>query len=525
MKRTAHSITLFSGLMLLMLGLITAGRGWAAPGVQSPELPVTLQPSSPPVPVAGLTLRDIEKLALEKNLNLQAETMTTRASESLVRKGYGIYDPTVSLFLAEGQSRDLTNNQFDFAPTGIDTRDFSAGLSQKIFTGAELRLAFDNRRQSVFTDPKPILNPEYNSELGLSLVQPLLKNFGRTVTEQEILFAIKDQEISLQDLQQTAMDLVRDVRSTYFNVLRARDDLAYRKTSVQLAEMILAENRARVDAGVLPPVEVLEAEVGVQRRVRDRLDAERVYRDSLDQLALLLNLDRPPEVAAEVLGEPKIEVSEDSGFELALERRPELQRSVKQTERLELERSINRNQMLPTLDLEARYAHRGIGEDYNDAVDDIPKDEIRNWQVGVNVSYPIGNRAARSELNRTEYRLKSQQARLGQIRNEIRTEIRNAIRLLDVNRSKIAVVGVERQLAEEKLRILLGRKDVGLATTRAVLEGEEDLAQARTDQISALADFNIAVSDYYRATGELLDEEGIRFQETSSSETAPFTMD
>lgn len=512
-------------LVLLALSVLALpGRVFAETPVDSP-LSEMLQPDPSQTLSGGLNLREIEKLALENNLNLHAETLNSLASESLVRKGYGIYDPTVSLVLSKGKSRELTNTQFFFGPTGVDAREFSASLSQKIFTGAELRLSFDNQRQSLFTDPKPLLNPEYESELGLSLVQPLLKNFGQTVTEQEILFALKDQEISLQDLQASAIALISDVRRTYFNVLRARDDLAYRKKSVVLAEKILEENHARVDAGVLPPVEVLEAEVGVQRRLRDRLDAERVYRDSLDQLALLLNLDNPPAISAVELGEPEIQAVEESGFEQALIRRPELQRSFKQTERLELERSINRNQLLPTLDLEARYSHKGIGDDYNDALDYIPKDDIRNWQVGVNVSYPLGNRAARSELNRTEYRLKSQRARVGQLRDEVRTEIRNAIRLLDVNRAKIVVSGIELKLAEEKLRVLLGRKDVGLATTRDVLEGEEDLAQARTEQIAALADFNIAVSDYYRATGELLEEEGIRFQTSSSSETAPFTMD
>jgi outer membrane protein TolC len=52
---------------------------------------------------------------------------------------------------------------------------------------------------------------------------------------------------------------------------------------------------------------------------------------------------------------------------------------------------------------------------------------------------------------------------------------------------------------------------VGLATTRDVLEGEEDLALARTDQITALADYNKAVTEYLRVTGQLLEYEGIHF--------------
>jgi outer membrane protein TolC len=75
----------------------------------------------------------------------------------------------------------------------------------------------------------------------------------------------------------------------------------------------------------------------------------------------------------------------------------------------------------------------------------------------------------------------------------------------------IEVASRGRDLAEEQLRTLLKRKDVGLATTRDVLEGEEDLAEARTELTAAFADYNKAVTDYLRVTGQLLEHAGVRF--------------
>jgi len=461
---------------------------------------------------AVLDLKKIERLALARNLGLQAQVFSSQAAEQLVARGYGIYDPEVNLFIAEGQQRDLSNFQFFTGATGVDSREFNASVSRTFSPGTQLSLFYDNQRQHLFTDPKPLINPEYETELGLSLSQPLLKNFGRTVTEQDILFAAQDRDTSIETLRQAALDLLMEVRSAYFNVLRARDDLAYRTTSVRLAETVLKENRARVDAGVLPPVEVLEAEVGVQTRERDRLDAERAYHDTLDQLGLLLNTTRTLQVARAELGQPEIGTNEERAFSIALEKRPELRSLQRQQEKLKIEEEVNRNQLLPELDLQASYSHKGVGQDYSDAIDFLPRTDIRNWQVGLNLTYPLGNRSARADLTRTRLRLRSQQASIGQLRDELRNEIRRAIRLLDVNRAKIVAATTERKLAEEKLRILIGRKDVGLATTRDVLEGEEDLARARTDQIAALANYNIALSGYYRATGELLEKEGIRLE-------------
>ncbi|NIQ93749.1 MAG: TolC family protein, partial [Desulfuromonadales bacterium] len=64
------------------------------------------------------------------------------------------------------------------------------------------------------------------------------------------------------------------------------------------------------------------------------------------------------------------------------------------------------------------------------------------------------------------------------------------------------------KLAEEELRTLFKRREVGLATTREVLEGEEDLAEAKSLYSDALAEYNVAVTEYYRVTGQLLEKEG-----------------
>ncbi len=457
---------------------------------------------------ATVDLVAAERIALERNLDLRAQVLDTRASEALVRKGYGIYDPKLEVFLGVGDNRERLNFQ-GFGPdrSEVEFRNFNFSLGQKLPWGTDLSVEFVNRRQR--SNPPPNIDPSYISELKFTLIQPLLKNFGRTVTEQQILFAAKDREAAVEDLREQAFQLVASVRDAYFDVLQFRDNLVYRQTSVALAAKVLEENQARVDAGVLPPVEVLEAEVGLKARERELLDAEREYRDSLDNLSVLLNIPDDLQVKAGVLGEPMVDASENHGFQSALEKRPDLLRRIKEIERLNLERRVIRNQLLPALDFSASYSHKGLGEEYSDDLDDIASNDFRNWEVGVAISYPLGNREARNEYKRAGLQLKGLHARLGQLREEIRTEIRAAIRLLEVSSKKIEVAQRGRELAEEKLRMLLKRKEVGLATTRQVLEGEEDLALARTDQIAALADYNKAITEYLRVSGLLLETEGI----------------
>ncbi|MEZ4484930.1 MAG: TolC family protein [Syntrophotaleaceae bacterium] len=444
------------------------------------------------------------------NLNLQAEQFFTRASQAAVDGQYGLYDPHLLVDLATGESQQQLNLQFYEADSRSRFTNLNVALEQWLPSGAQLTLGFDNQRSE--EDPPPGIDPAYEGELALQLTQPLLKGFGRQVTEQEILFAVNDRQVAVQDLRELAFALLAGARDTYFEVLRLRDNLRFRETSVALARKILKEAEARVRVGVLPPVDILEAEFGLKERERLLLDADREFKDGLDQLTLLMSAPGPLMLADETLGQPALVVDAEDGFRQALTKRPDLQRRIRQLERLGLEQRLARDALLPGLDLSARYSHKGLGEDYGDNLDDIGGSDYPNWQVGLSFSYPLGNRSARHEYRRTLLQINGQQAELAQLHEEIRAEIRAAIRLQQVNEQKVEVATSGLAFAEEKLRILLKRQEVGLATIRQVLEGEEDLAQARTDRVAALADYNKAVTRYLQSTGQLLEAEGVRFE-------------
>ncbi len=456
-----------------------------------------------------LDLREIERIAVERNLNLQAQALETQAVEALISRGYGIYDPVLGAELAIGKNRERLNLQFFSAATKADYRRANISLLQRLPSGADIQVFFENQRQDI--DPSPAINPYYDNVAGISLIQPLLRDFGRSLTERDILFAVRDRNISLQDLRERAFGVVTQVRDAYFNVLALRDEMAFRRTSVDLAERVLDENRARVKAGVLAPVEILEAQVGSKLRERELLDSQRSYEDALDELTLLLNLPETVQVEEAELRPFPVELSLEEGVSTAFRIRPDLLRRLEQIERLRLELRIAHNQLLPSLDLNAVVSHSGLGGNYGDALDDQVDDEFRSWEVGVLFSYPIGNRGARNELLRTRLRVRQVETLLAQLQDEIRQEIRSAIRLIESNGQQIEVTRLGTELARERLRTLLKRKEVGLSTTRDVLEGEEDLAESQTLLIAALADYNRAVTEYLRATGQLLDREGIRF--------------
>lgn len=449
-----------------------------------------------------------QRVALESNLALQAQILAVGAAEEAQRGGYGVYDPRLQVGILSKEVRDRVNLQFFGDETETKTRTLTFSLIQTMPTGAELSL--DGGTSRTTATPSLEIDPAYDSLWQISLTQPLWRGFGRTVTEQQLLFAVEDQRISFQDLREQAFNLLNQVQRTYFAILSLRDNLQYRQTSVELARRLLKDSRAKVKAGALPPVEELQAEVGLQLRERERLDAERLYHDALDRLAVLLNANGPLEVVG-ALGEPELTPDEEGGVISALQKRPDLGRIKAQLDRLQLEQRLAHNRLFPRLDLVASYGHAGLDRRFSNSFDDLAEDDLRRWEVGLTLATPLGNRSARSDYQRARLLRQSTQAQMSQLQVEVRQQVRAVIRLFEVSRKKIAATRLGSQLAEEELRLMLKRHEVGLATTRQVLETEKDLAEARTLYSEALAEYNVAVKDYYYTTGQLLEHEGVHF--------------
>jgi outer membrane protein len=86
---------------------------------------------------------------------------------------------------------------------------------------------------------------------------------------------------------------------------------------------------------------------------------------------------------------------------------------------------------------------------------------------------------------------------------------RSAIRGIQANYRQLDVADRGLAYAEERMRAYIKKNEVGLATTKELVDVQNDLVAAKVNQIQAQADYTIAVGQFWKATGELLDQEGI----------------
>lgn len=458
---------------------------------------------------APLSQKEAIRLSLERNLAVQSVLLQYQASEAAITEARGLYDPRLQLLLDAATSRDAQNSNPVTTSENFATR-FNLSLLQKLPSGAEVVAAMNPRRDDNL-QATTAFDPSWRNEFQLSLTQPLLKGFGRMSTEEPILLASKDRDAALATLTEEVTFLVADLRSLFVEIRRARAILASRHASVGLAEQILAENQAKVESGLLPPLDILEAEVALKGRQRELLDAEQAAEELLDRLAEQLKLPATPDVVIADFFLSDLIPAEEADLAYALIHRPDLRRAEAQGESRHLEAIIADERRRPALDLVANYGQKGLADDYGQSLDQSLHDDLQDWSIGLIFNYPLGNRQAVGEATRKKYLAASAQRDIERLREVARRELRTAERQIRLGELRLQVAGDGVTLAAEKLRNLLKRREVGLTTTRAVFEGESDLARAQTDLADAEALYDGAITNYLRASGRLLDHEEIRF--------------
>ncbi|UFS72861.1 TolC family protein [Geomonas sp. RF6] len=462
----------------------------------------------------NLTIKDAIRLVVQQNPDVRIELYNPAIAEAELRRELAIFDPVLSLQGAYTRTTNPNSNTINFGIPRQDLVQLDAGASKLLSTGGTVGVTFNNSWTKTSGIPSAVVSDYYQSDLLLTLSQPLLKNFGRELTELNITVARFNKEGSLDRFRTRLSDTVAQLRNDYFTLYTLREDLEVRRTSLALSQRILEETRARVKAGVLPAMEILSAEFSVATREKDVIDGERLLRDQMDVLRYSLQIPGTSDiVTADLPEKAEYLVSEDEALKRALAARPELQAQRVAVQVNDLQQRVAKNRILPDLTLNASAGLSGLDPSYSREIGNLATAQQPTWSVGLQLNYPLGNRAAKNEYTRTKLLLEQAQTQLRSQESAVSNEVRAAIRALRASYKQLEVTERGRAYAEERLRSFIKKNAVGLATTKDVFDVENDLVTAKGNQIRALADYNNAITQLWRSTGEILERQGVRVTE------------
>ena len=207
-----------------------------------------------PVPAAPpLTLEECIARALQRNFTLKIQDFSTDIARESLNAAKAAFEPTFTATATRAVSQQSTSTStLDGAPTigpRSDTTDTRLGVSQPITTGATLGLSTSLDRRAT-NSTFSTLNPAYNSDVALTVSQPLLKGAGTAVNRAAIERTQLGVSIATLDFESQVLQVVRDTEAAYYNLVFAREQKLVKEHSLELAQQLYDENKNRKAAGV-----------------------------------------------------------------------------------------------------------------------------------------------------------------------------------------------------------------------------------------------------------------------------------
>jgi len=311
----------------------------------------------------------------------------------------------------------------------------------------------------------------------------------------------KDQ--ALLQYQVVLADTLLDVRTAYYDVLQAEQQIVVQEASVKLLLQQLTNTTHRFDAGTVPRFDVLRAEVEVANARPKLIRARNQYRIGKTTLATLLGYsvpatiweDIPLTLTGKLEAEP-YEIELPAALAQALGRRAELG-VLRKAEGLRKEGIITaKSGYKPAMDVFAGYG--GHNSRYTE---DMWRD-VSGAIAGVEFTWDIfdGNLTkgkvmqAKALHDKSLFDIEDTSRR---IELEVRTAYSTFLEAREVLESQRKV----QEQAEEALRLAESRYDAGTGTQLDVLNAQTSLTEARTTQIDALHGYAVARTRLERAIG------------------------
>jgi HAE1 family hydrophobic/amphiphilic exporter-1 len=507
--------------------LLLAGSAWAQtpPAQTTPAQPSpamgTLQ-VQPGQTVLKLTRDEAIRLAIENNPDLAAARFDPAIGDAQVAAARGAFMPSLqSAFLRNSQQQPPTNL---FAGNeGIQTNLWSSNVSLNQMLpwgGGSYSAGMDAARTS--TDSLlSSLNPELGAGLSLTYSQPLLRDFKIDPARAQLDVSRRNREILGSQFKETSVNTSADAERGYWALVASIALVDVQQRSLDLALELERNNRARVDVGQSPPLDLVAARAEVAQRQENLIIARTLALQAEDTLRTFIidpkradywSVRLEPADRVPVVGPPP---DVDAAVRRALGERTDLAQARTTIQINDTTVALSRSQTLPDLRLQASYLPTGAGgtrllreggfpgtivgvdtTSFGSVLGQVFSSDFPTWTLGLSFSYPLGNSTAEANLARARLERDQSAARLRSNELAAVREVRQAALRVEQNRQRIETTRVGRELAEQRLDAEQRRFEVGMSTSFLVIQAQRDLAIARNNELQALLDYQLAVISF-----------------------------
>lgn len=470
---------------------------------------LTAQPAVEPGAVTVLDLETALRMAAATNLTLRGGALASAEVAQRVREEGGRFDPVLEL--SYNRTQDTNGNPSDpgtSRPTFADAREnrYQVGLGGYLPSGGSVQVG------GTFAHPRAVYDSTtrnydyYYSFLGVSVTQPLLRNFGPRAALAPLRLARAQGEAALWQYRQSVDDTLTATAIAFYELAYAHGVLRITERSVAAVDQLVSDNEKRESRGAMSTQDVVEARTRAARRRETLIAARLGVTEAENRLKRFIYADfaaatdRRLEPRMAPAGAPLPEELRGLAVD-AVGQRPDFRQAQLGVEQRKIELGLQRNAVLPAVDLVGRYGYNGTGGSYRDSYDDARSRENDSFSIGAVVSVPLPNRTALARRRAAVLALRRAEVGLLDLEQEIRRQLADGMAAIESARERVVTTRQARSLAEQNLEAEEKRLRAGTSSTFLVLEQQEILADTQMRELRAAADLADTVADFQRLCG------------------------
>ncbi len=517
------------------------------------------------LPVWDLTLQESVSLALRNSDVMRSIGGTVVQSQSFtitsvdpgiiesnpfngVEAALSAFDAQVSTRLFWQKNNRPVNREnappFDqfFAPALAQTTgNYVNSLTKTAATGTQFSF-----NTNVLYDRNNNFGQAFNSSfvgfLEAGARQPLMQGSGTTYNRiagpnspigqyHGVLIARVNLDISLTEFERGVISLVNDIETAYWELY-----FAYRSLDAQLSGR---ENSLRTWQRINELQKVGarggEADAEAQARsqyylfdsqVNDALAGPNGLYAAEQRLRYLMGIAASDGRLIKPADQPlqaEIQVDWYRAVADATTQRVEIRRQKWQVKRNELELLASRLNRRARLDAVTLYRWRGLGDhlidsrdpnnQFSSLVQNITEGNFQEWQAGLEWNYSVGLRQASAAMRNAQLTLVRNTTLLKEIELRISHDLSNAQRQISRSYAQVQTNYNRVEADRQQVEVLRNRYERGLININFLLLAQQSLATSTSSYYRALTDYMLALRDFHREKGSLLNYNQVQLAE------------
>ena len=365
--------------------------------------------------------------------------------------------------------------------------------------GVELKANFEQNNGQFLNPSLNVPNDGlYSAGVSLSLAQGLLINDRMAALKKAKIFVRQ----SKADRELLVNDIIVEASKAYFEWLQATNEQKIYNNFLDNAQERLKAIELSVEEGDKAAIDITEARITFQNRKLE-LEAAKLNRRKaslkvsnflwLNEIPLQLEEKVSPKSLEIEMLENILNINSFLNNRIPSENHPKLLSLQAKIDGLEVERKLNKNNLLPKVDLQYNY----LSDDY----DRLNSFNTTNYKAFVNLSFPLFLRKERGNLKLTNYKIQDAEfeqditiLELTNKLNAIRFEINSLSEQVQIIED--IVIDYETLVSAEERKFSLGESSLFLINSR-----EQKLIDARLKENSLFTKQLKSYVSYFNVLG------------------------